>query len=392
MVKINKNNNSKNCRKNVVLYTYPLISSSNQKWIEFSSIQFDILKLVEQKASVYTISNDVGKEASTVRYHLKKLNALNLVYRDCKFGRWMISDSGKQVIKDSKRRKIIKKNRVVKKGCHSKERQPNNKSLTPRESLVYSMHVEERKPQNLISVELGCTKQNVSRIFNKAKNKLVIMGGDKKEVVRRVSGQPLSPLRYRCHNFRWRIQILKKLDNFSGVLNDEINNNTIKVWEDSIEIYSSLDFFSNSKEDAFFDGLKYFCSLFMQLEKLYGCVLNISGINNKKLVKCDLAETGNEMATTCIKEGNKVIFRDSKGVAWATIDNSFNFFEFEVIAAGSLLPDMEVVQKHLNDWRQNPNCPTLSELSVLHDEVMLMFKAQLKVNSQFQEQLSSFKK
>ena len=259
-----------------------------------------------QGSSTKQTAETLNCSRANIRYHLEQLCIRGLLDEDKKhISNSKINSVGLQIIRGGKRRVVSHKKKVDLKGCPPSKRQPNTQKLTPRERLVYSMIVNEGKRQYVVANTLKTTKQNISKIYNKAKNKVEIRRGNKKEVDSSVSSQPLSPplspLRYRSHNWRWSIKILKKLDNFKGVMSDSIDKNTIKIWENSIDIYSNLDFFSDDKEQCFIDGLQYWCAFFDKLEKDYGCILNIPGINNKKLVKCELAQTNNEIAPVGIE-------------------------------------------------------------------------------------------
>jgi DNA-binding MarR family transcriptional regulator len=356
----------KNLRENEIFYTFPLISNGTIIEIVFSTVQFNILKLVSQKSKIKPMAESIGCEPPNIRYHLKKLSEINLVENvGGKFSSvWRITKEGKQVLKGGKRRKVVVKKGVVKKGCIDSKRQRKN-NLTKRQARVYSLIVDEDKTQECVAIMLNTTQQNVSKHYKKALDKLHIVGGNKKEVVKGMSPQPVSPqkpMRFRGHNFRWTIRILKKYDGFKTG-SETFGNCLIKIWEDKIQIISQDDFLGDSAEDSFFTGLVYFHKIFLEIEKIFKVKICKKGELNKNLYQCDVANIHNEIAKVQIEEGNKFYIRDKDGVAWAVIDNSFKLFEFETIHAKTVLPSMENCQKHLNDWRDNPDALTNSELT-----------------------------
>jgi len=364
---------AKKLRKTEIFYSLPLISGGNIKEITFSITQFNILKLVSKDAKIKPMARALHCDPPNIRYHLKKLELLNLVYKTAEMGVWQLTKEGKQVISGGGKKKVVVKKKLVKKACINKKRQPTNRKLTKMQSLVYSLIVEEGKTQESVSIKLKTSQQNISQHYNKALKKLHLIGGNKKELVLGMSQQPISPQttqRFRAHNYRWIIEILEKKEGFK-IGSDKIGNCKISIWKNKIQIVSQDDFFADTIEKSFYKGLDYFYSIFNELEKLYHVKINKKGILNKNLYQCDIANINNEMANILIEEGNKFYVRDENGKAWAVFDNSFKLFEFETILASSVVPDHENVQRHLNDWRKNPKCTKLSDIDKNQKEILL---------------------
>lgn len=221
--------------------------------------------------------------------------------------------------------------------------------------------------QEAISIKRKSSRQAVNKIVKKLKEKGLFsktynaLEQDSKGVAfSSVSTQPKSLFRF--HNMRWTLKILSKSNSHKGKEQFTFNGNKIKVWENVIEIYSKKHFLGDTPADAYENALVYWYKIFVRLENRCNVVLIKDQYQNIQLTKCELANTNNEIAKDYILKGKKFQVKGSDGKVWCLIDNSFGQFEFETINASSVKPDMERMQKVLNDYRDNPDVMTPKEM------------------------------
>lgn len=150
-----------------------------------------------------------------------------------------------------------------------------------------------------------------------------------------------------------------------------IDGNTIRLYRDSIEIYLIQSFYGKNPQSALTESWSYMNRLLNRLELDLSIILRKSRYQNIKIVKAHYSEINNELAKEYEVDGKHFqVKADEDGKVWGLIDNSFNLHELETIHPETSKKDMEIVQKHFNDLRNNPQAPSLSELAKVMQELM----------------------
>lgn len=184
------------------------------------------------------------------------------------------------------------------------------------------------------------------------------------------STEPFSePLRrqQRLHGQEFNIKIIQKSEKYALSRKNAnlvyIDGNTIRLYQDSIEIYSAQSFFEKDEQRATAVSLIYWERFFARLEHEFGVVLIKPRVQNIKLVNQHFGETNSEMAEDMLARKQKIrIKTEDDGKIWFTIDNSWNLGEMETLHPETSKQDMAQVQKYVNDWRHR-DPPTNSELA-----------------------------
>jgi len=214
-----------------------------------------------------------------------------------------------------------------------------------------------------------CSKEAVYKIIRRLKQKGLITGSF--QSVESVESTNLSDNTFsnkmRLHAQEFNIKIISKTNKYFQSKQRgntiQIDGNTIRLFNDSIEIYSGQSFFEKDEQTATGRSLAYWNRFIARLEHELGVVLIKPRVQNITLVNQHYAETNSDIAKDCLdkKEKIKIITLDD-GKVWFTIDNSWNLKERECIHPETAKQDSEAVSKQLNDWRLN-NPPTNSEIS-----------------------------
>lgn len=186
--------------------------------------------------------------------------------------------------------------------------------------------------------------------------------------------------RFRAHGYRFLVTI-PILDNWSSKRN-YMNRNSIdfktiphgeriivrghkvKLFRRSIEIYFKKGFSLFAKSGMTADS--------MALEEFKSCLValqNLFRVNFGKRIcwrvnRRHIGMIRHELAKDCLERGKKLEIRDSKGELWLLVDNSFNLEETECVSTKTAPKDADnVVERLLNDFRDNPDSLVLSELT-----------------------------
>ena len=225
---------------------------------------------------------------------------------------------------------------------------------------------------NLLSVEFlsikqiarrrNKTVQSVYKILSTLKKKGII---DKRfNVVEKFQStfKP-QPHPIRLHGQEFNIQLLFKGQKFQPGKVIEIDNNTIKTYNNSIEVYSHNSFYADDCQKATGDSMAYFSKLFIRLEDNLDIIIMKPRSQNISLVNQHYAEVNNELAKETERQGDKIrVYTDEDGKLWFVIDRSLNCNEAETLHPGTAKQDMaEVVRPFFNDLRTN-RPPTLSQV------------------------------
>lgn len=182
------------------------------------------------------------------------------------------------------------------------------------------------------------------------------------------STRPLSePLGQRLHGQEWNIKIISKSQKYEQSRKKgntlTIEGNTIRLYRDSLEIYSGQSFFQENEQRATAESLTYWMRFFRRLEQEFNIILIKPRVRNLSLVNQHYGETNSEMAKDYLKRKEKFqIYAEDDSKLWFTIDNSFNLKERECLHPETAKQDSEKVTKQINDWRAH-DPPTNSELT-----------------------------
>lgn len=182
------------------------------------------------------------------------------------------------------------------------------------------------------------------------------------------STEPFSePLRMRLHGQEWNIKIISKSEKYAQAKKQAntvyIDGNTIRLYQDSIEIYSGQSFWEKDEQRATAVSLAYWERFFARLEHEFGVILVKPRVQNINLVNQHYGETNSEIAKDALEKKEKIrIQTEDDGKIWFTIDNSWNLKEMETLHPETAKQDMTKVQKQVNDWRSH-DPPTNSQLA-----------------------------
>lgn len=171
----------------------------------------------------------------------------------------------------------------------------------------------------------------------------------------------------RLHAQEWNIKLLWKSDHYDqlriqGNLID-LDNNRIRLHNESLEIYSGKDFSAEDELRATALSFQYWNKFFVRLENHLKILIIKNRVHNISLVNSHYAEVDNELAREYEKKKIQLnIYAVEDGKLWFKIDNSFDLHEAETLHPGTAKDDMTKVRAHFNDIRSNEHIP-LSRLS-----------------------------
>lgn len=228
--------------------------------------------------------------------------------------------------------------------------------------------------------QVAIRRQTSTQAIYKIKKNLVKKGvlNNKNQRVAKEGGcfKPLNH-QIRLHNEQYSIKIIWKDGKYNDKINKKIilDNNTIMCYRDNIQVYSNNSFFGDSVDEAEFKSLNYWSKFFNKLEYNLKCILVKERSQNIERVRCEFAEVGNELATQCIKEHEKIKVSGVDGKIWLLIDNSFNYNELETTHAKTSNNDMKnVIRPFFNDLRNN-EVTTMSDLRSLFKEAVMSIES-----------------
>lgn len=178
------------------------------------------------------------------------------------------------------------------------------------------------------------------------------------------SQSTVSTKRIRLHGQEFNIKLLWKSSEYKKRKNISFNDgNTIRLYKDSIEVYSGKYFYANSVQEATAKSFRYWQRFFAVLENDYNIIIVKPRKQNIDLVNHHYAEINNGIARELnIKAEKLSIQAKEDGKVWFKIDNSFNMHEAETLHPKTAKQDMGKVKDVFNDIRENEHLK-LSELS-----------------------------
>jgi biotin operon repressor/transposase len=234
--------------------------------------------------------------------------------------------------------------------------------LTKEQQEVYNMSKFEFMSMSQIAHQRKTTRQAVYKIFKKLRGKGFKVGGFNRN--QRGGGYPHStPHKIRLHNQHFVIKIIRGSDTYRRAIKTKfkLDDNTIQVNKQNLEVYSNKDFFGDTPSEAYKLSMDYFFNLFHRIEDRLRVLLVKDGYLNIKEVRSHYSEINNELAIDNHKRGEKLTITGEDKKQWLKTDNSFNMNELETVHPELSKEDMEKIKPFFNDLRKNPM--TLSQIS-----------------------------
>ncbi len=259
--------------------------------------------------------------------------------------------------------------------------QHNNCFLTPAETQVFHLLTKDFLTPRQIQIRRRCSQQAISQVISNLKKKGFLNPAYSTNInlVNSVCTPQANPKNnkilpkhssnhlIRLHGIELHVNLIhrderyKQLRAKSNLLN--IDGDTIRLYNDAIEIYIEKSFFGEDTNHATRKAMQYVTKCMTRLENDLKVLLLKSRYQNIRVVKHHYAEISNEYGQDCELKGTKLnIHTKDDGKLWFLIDNSYNLHEAETVHPETAKPDMEKVVSHFNDIRDNQHIP-LSQVS-----------------------------
>ena len=234
----------------------------------------------------------------------------------------------------------------------------NTQNLTKTQlEVLYYLTTEYLTPKQ-IGIRRQTTTQAVRKIIKKLQEKGVINRHWKKVSKNRPTRQPFIN-KIRLHGEEFNIKIIFKDHRYKELITKgnlmEVDGNTIRLYKNSIEVYSSKNFYGDTVAKADFNSSQYWKKFFTKLENKLKIIIVKEGYFNIRRVNQHFAEINNELAKDMEKKGDRLrIYDENDGKLWMTIDNSFNLHEMEFLHPKLAKEDAKNIIPFFKDLRENP--------------------------------------
>lgn len=238
-----------------------------------------------------------------------------------------------------------------------------NPKLTTAQKVILHLITDEFLTIKQIAQRRNCSIQAVYKIIAQIKKKGVLGNGlNKVEKVESTFNQS----DVRLHGQEFNIRILWQDNKYQELLEKSnvifIDSNTIRLYKNSIEIYSGQSFYGNTANISENKSLSYWQGFLARLEHDLKVLLIKTRARNIKIVNQHYARGNSEIADDSVKNRERVwVYAEEDGKLAFITDDSFGFREDETVHPITAKIDRKAVDKQVNDWRLN-NPPTNSEL------------------------------
>lgn len=255
--------------------------------------------------------------------------------------------------------------------------------LTQSEKEVLHLLTDEFLTVKQMCLRRKCTRQAIHKILKNLRKKGAYNNGlqmvDKTNPLVNQTGL------IRLHGQEFNIKIIWQDDKFQEFLKNSnilyLDGNTVRLYKNSIEIYSGQSFYADNEQTATSKSLEYWRKFFVRLEHDLKVILFKQRSANIKLVNQHYARTNSEISESAIERGERIrVYAQEDGKLCFITDDSFGFKEDETLHPQTAKQDRKSIDKQVNDWRIN-NPPTQSELAISIQEVtknQLIFSENMK--------------
>ena len=238
-----------------------------------------------------------------------------------------------------------------------------NTKLTKTEKEILRLVTEEFLTIKQIKLRRHCSLQAIYKHLKNIKKKGHIGSGLKK--VEKIQST-IQPNDVRLHAQEFNIKIIyqdalyqKRLKKSNLIF---LDSNTIRLYKNSIEIYSGNSFIGKTEAEADKKSIEYWFRFFNRLESELNIIIIKNRSRNIKEVSHHYARGNSEIAENSIENKEPIrVFAKEDGKLCFITDDSFGFKEDETLHPITAKPDRKAIDKQVNDWRLN-NPPTNSEI------------------------------
>lgn len=243
-----------------------------------------------------------------------------------------------------------------------------NKLSKEQQEIIYYLTQEFKTPLQIANIRRTSDKA-VYKTISKLKKKGILKGVEKHSIIGGV-GNSIKPIsnekEYRLHALSFKINIINSSERYLNILKirnkDELDQNTLMLYDDFIIIYLNKDFYSNIPNICYNKAMDYVMRFIVMLENNYKIILKKGKQYNLKQFRGEIAKTNDIYAKKCNINKEKVKIYDDEGVLRLLVDNSFNLNELEAVSKDNHLNDINKIHKHkdllkeliLNDNLLNP--------------------------------------
>lgn len=244
------------------------------------------------------------------------------------------------------------------------------RSLTKAEKEVLHLLTEEFLTIKKIAQRRGTSLQAVYKITKKLKEKGAYNLGLKK--VEKVEST-FNQNDVRLHGQEFNIKILFQDNKYQRKLERAnilfLDGNTIRLYKNSIEVYSGQSFYGKTANESEKKSLEYWNSFLVRLEHDLKVILVKPRARNIRIVNQHYARGDSEICNNAIKNRERIwIYAEEDGKLAFITDDSFGFREDETVHPKTAKIDRKAIDKHINDWRLN-NPPTNSQIAKNQAEI-----------------------
>lgn len=247
--------------------------------------------------------------------------------------------------------------------------------ITDTEHEILDLIINEYLTPHQIAIKRGTTTQAVYKVMARLRKRGLLKRGYKRGVAKIGSTTHLQPPKtlkkfkkyIRLHGQEFNIQLISKTGFYDQVRSKgnmlTLDDHTVRLYKDSIEIYSGRDFSAEDEIRATALSMQYWTRFFVKMEHWLKVLILKPRKHNINLVNAHYSEVDNELAREYEKQGRKFsVYTQDDGRLWFKIDNSFNLHEAETLHPDTSKTDMAKVRAVFNDIRDHDHIP-LSELS-----------------------------
>ena len=196
----------------------------------------------------------------------------------------------------------------------------------------------------------------------------------------------------RLHGQEFNIKILFKDERYDFIKAKSnvrfINGSTIRLYVNSLEVYTHQSFYADDPDKAFFKSIDYLHKILNLAEDQFKIVLIKNNSSNIRLVNEHYAHTNDEIAKDCLARSKKLKIYAQDGRLRCLVDNSHNLKEFETVNGQTSKNDMRSYKDFIVDVLDNPD-NSLSKTTNLAIKNTSNINALTNVMSVYEKNISS---
>lgn len=171
----------------------------------------------------------------------------------------------------------------------------------------------------------------------------------------------IAPGLLRLHGEQFSVKIIHKDNRYANLVSVSnqitIDESTVKLWSDSIEVYANRAFFGRDASQCDAEAALYWSGFARKVEERLSIVIVSDTVPNWRRVAAHYERIDSEIGRAAVEQGRQIRIYAADGKLRFVTDRSLKGKNHEALHPVSARPDIDRVERSVDDWLNGQPTP-----------------------------------